>query len=484
MHTCNAISVLDFRDPTKYLYNSDLVEFTEYAVQLKDLLDPSIVFGAKYNQLTSANYANEGISIDPITTGTVTIENNRAALIGGQFYKQLSYAITGQTSTIIPAATVKFVYFPNYSGNPDSTQKIFRFTSNTELTNCIEIQHSSVGDFVFRVYDKNSLLAVDDKLTYPIENANEGIEILFTYKFVPVEESDDNSTKMNLAFYVNGTKFKSYELAANSFNLDAINNIVIGSNEDKLYPNFSISQLLISNTFSDLSDTYTTGYEMVDSRYSTSPCRVQPLETITVEQLNDVQVIVNDQEPNWYVRYTFELDDVEYFFDRQDLTWKEKTEFDQVSELSYMLEYKDYLNMTGKYLRVIPYLVSIAGNNSPSITSMTISFNPYVCCKEITPTALVYGYVKDVSGEPVRNAKILVTPSKSSVASSGNYILPKLTQKIRTGVNGYWDIPLALSSTFDPAITYNIEIYVRDELVYSKANIEITKEGTIAFDEL
>ena len=477
----NNTLILDFRDPTKYLYNSDLVDFTEYAATLKDLVDPSVKLGAKWNDYTHANYGdNEAINFDPTIIGDVIISNDKAAFIGGQISKELTFNFLKSMSDFMPQGTIKFNFFPNYSGNPSSSQDIVQlFSQNDSVNNSLKIVHSSTGDFVFYLYDITGNQLHADTLTYPIVNANESIEILISFQYALVE----GVNKFYLNHYINGQKFKSYIYDANLFDIDNLLGISFGSPIS--YPNFSLNNLLLLDTYSDLGDSYTPGYEVVNSRFTTSPQKIEPKESITIETIDNITPLVNDEEPNYYVRYTFQLDDIEYFFDRQDLTWKVKEDVNQVSELSYMLQYKDQLPLSGKKFKVIPYLVTIAGDNSPGITSLVITYDEYVCCTEYTPSALVYGYVKDVLGNPIGNAQIKITPSKSSVATLGNYILPKYTQVIRSGlVNGYWDAMLALSNTFNPEITYNFEVYIRGELLYNKNNVQINQEGTIKFDEL
>lgn len=481
MRTNNATMILDFRDPEKYIYNSDLVEFTEFAVQLKDLVGPNLVLGAKWDTNPFANYGN-GFNLDPVITGDVVIQNNTLALTGNNFYKKVVFNLTEPAKQVIPQAICKFNYFPNYSGNPSHTQKIFKLGIDGTNNNSIQIAHSSTGDFVFFMYGSDGSLLHEDPLTYPIQNANEAIELLLSYEYYQDTLTSENMFKLN--HYVNGTLFKTYTYSATQFDIEQVTSLIFGTDQDNLYPNFSLNKLWMNNVYEDLGNSYTVGYTMVDARFSQSPQKIESKNYASLEKLINIVTDTNGQEPNWFVRYTFQLDGVEYFFDRQDLTWKPSQDVNDISELSYMLQYKDSLIKQGQKFKCIPYLVTIKGDNTPSITSMVITYDEYVCCQGYSPSALVYGYVYDVMGRPVTNARIRITPSKFSVSETGNYILPYMTSEIRTGQNGYWDAKLALSTNFNPNITYNFEVFVRSELLYEKANVSITKEGTIKFDEL
>ena len=123
----NLISIYDYRDPSTFVYNSDLVTFTEFGAQLKDLVPINVVLGATYWESTSANYGDNAIDLDPTIEGAVGVQNHKLALLGGQFVKSLVYKAAHAFSDIVPTGAITFQYIPNFSGIPNDTQCIFHW---------------------------------------------------------------------------------------------------------------------------------------------------------------------------------------------------------------------------------------------------------------------------------------------------------------------------------------------------------------------
>lgn len=510
----NLVSIYDFRDPGDFIYNSDLVTFTEFGAQLKNLIPDNVALGATYWKSTDANYGNGDIALSAILTGNVNIQGHKAAFIGGQFPKLLEYYLTNLDTfaNLIPSGSITFQYYPNYSGTPKNTQYIFHWgigdSDNEDILNeetgqleeayskknCMEIVHTVTGDILFNIYDRASNLYQAKKDSVIIEEAVRPFEFKFLWDYIT---TFDNETRVKLYLYFEGLLIDSFDFDSETFNLSDIVNLGFGqSDPDKPFPNFYISNLLVEKLPENFDkDIYcpeiysTRGYiPMFETRYTTVPQKIETVGHITLEALQHIDVLVNESTmlDNYrqYVGYTFKLGETEYFFDRTTLTWKEHIYPEDISDLAHMLAYKNDLINEGVSFKCIPYLRSVDGKGTPQITTLTITYNEYVPCTETHPVALIYGYVRDVLGNPICNAKVLITPSKSSVAYSGNYILPKMTKVIRTGQNGYWDAELALSDIFDPEILYNIQIIIRDQVVYQRANIRVNREGTIKFDDL
>jgi len=508
----NLVSIYDFRDPGDFIYNSDLVAFSEYGAQLKDLIPPNIVMGATFWESLNGNYGNGDMSLQAIVTGNVNIDGHKAALIGGQFPKLLEYYLTNLDTfaNLIPTGAITFQYHPNFSGTPKQTQYIFHWgigdSDNEDVIdeetqqledvfskkNCMEIVHTTTGDILFNIYGKAGNLYQAKKESVFITEALQPYEFKFLWDYNILE---NNESTIELYLYFNGELIGSFNFDSKTFNLGDIVNIGFGNSDPtRSYPNFGISNLLVERLLTVIEDIVPERYitrsyiPMQETKYTTSPQKIEPIGHITLEALQNIETVTNESSAEdghlQYVGYTFKLGDKEYFFDRTTLKWKEHFYSEEISDLKYMLAYKNDLITEGTHFKCIPYLRSVTGKDTPQITSMSITYNEYVPCTESHPVALVYGYVRDVLGNPISNAKILITPSKASVACSGNYILPKMTKVVRSGQKGYWDVELALSDIFDPEIFYNFQIIVRDEVVFQRANIRITQEGTIKFDDL
>lgn len=492
----NLESVNDFRDPQEYIYNSDLVEFTQFGVVLKDLVDASIVTAATFTNNTNFNYSNiEDLFTTPFTYGSVSIQNEKLGLIGGVFNKSWTtmLATNKKLGKEIPEGQIYFTYFPNYSNAPQTTQHIFSFGIPLEIEgkkNLLEILHSSTGDFVLRVYDKAGNLT-EVEYEYVIEYANKPIQFAIAYDVTYSYEGSESAVRF--AVFMNGELLHFFDLDGESFLIDKVKGFKFGNDTGRAFPNFSIKNFALLNKNPLLSvHQYAVKedglYELPETRFTTAPQKVEPLFCVTLEGLNNIVTSTNDSlaaDKGFYVNYTFKLKNTEFYFDRTDLTWKEHKNPEDISDLGYMLAYKDQLPLSqGVEFKCIPYLRTIKGDRTPQITSQVIYYDQFVKCKESVPTALVYGYVRDALGNYVRNAKVVIIPSRSVVAEVGNFILPKLSKTVRTSSNGYWDAELALSTNFHPELLYNIQIIIRDEIVFQRANIRVTREGTIKLEDL
>lgn len=510
----NLVSINDFRDPGDFIYNSDLVVFTEYGAQLKDLIPRNVALGATYWKSVDANYGNGDIALSAIIAGNVNVQSHKLALVGGQFPKLLEYYLTNLNTfaDCIPSGSIVFQFHPNYSGTPKQTQYIFHWgigdSDNEDVENeethqleepyskknYLEILHTVTGDVIYNIYDKSGNVYQSKVESVLIEEALRPYEFKFLWDYTT---DINNETRIKIYLYFEGELLDSFDFDGENFNLGKIVNLGFGQSDPKLpFPNYYISSLLVEKLPPYFDKEYycpqiysTRGYiPMFETRYTTSPQKIEPVGHITLEALQDIKVIVNEstitEGYKEYIGYTFKLGPKEYFFDRSTLTWKEHIYPEDISDLPHMLLYKDQLITEGVTFKCIPYLRSVDGKGTPQILSMTTTYNEYVPCSENPPVALIYGYIKDVLGNPVCNAKIMISPSKASVAFTGNYILPQMTKIIRSGQNGYWDAELALSDIFDPEILYNIQIIIREKVVYQRANIRVMREGTIKFEEL
>lgn len=480
-------AIYDYRDTSKYIYNADLVTFTEFGAQLKDLVPANIGLGSTFRKFTDASYGNGIFSLSASLTGTVTIQNEKLALLGGYFHKSLDYYIAEDKSFAdkIANGQITFQFWPNYSGNPTSAQNIFHIGEHAyHPENHLEILHTTGSDIEVNFFTNSNNEFTHTKNSVVFEEAVQPHEFRIAWKSL----NNNNSPEIKIAVYFEGELIVLKSFDTETFDLGKIRNLGFGQSllDVKQFPNFYISDLLIENIVPEFPERYETGsyLPMVETRFTTSAQKVEPINSLTIERLDDAYVTVNE-DTNFYVKYTFKIDDKEYFFDRTDLTWKEHKEPEDISDLGYMLLYKDQIiSHKGIEFKLIPYLRTIKGDNTPQITYMEVVYDEFVPCPENYPTALVYGYVKDVTGDPVVGARILITPSRSSVSEVGNFILPKITKQIRTGLNGYWDAQLTLSNNFDSEILYNFQIIVREEIVFEIANIRISKEGTIKFEDL
>lgn len=490
----NLIAINDFRDPQEYIYNSDLLEFTQFGVRLRSLVEEQVEAGATFTKDYFLNYSKGDIFAVPYIFGTVTIEKERLALIGGCFNKQwtLPLAQEKKLGCALPKGEAHFTFYPNYSNCPQTTQQIFTFgriPDDDNKKNVIEFQHTSTGDFLISLYDKAGNVQTTN-VQKPIEYADTPIPFAISWSTAP-EPALDRRVKFNI--FMNGESLVKYDLDVETFNIDKITEFAFGNMIGSFKPNFAIKNLAILNDCPLINaEVYVVREEglfpLPETKYTTVPQKCEPLFALEMEALKSITTETNNSDEvdrGFYVAFTFKINSTEYFFDRQDLKWKIHNAPEDISDLGYMLAYKDDLiQREGVQFKCIPYLRSIKGENTPSILSQTITYDQFVPYTEEAPTALIYGYVRDSLGNFIRNAKVVVTPSRAAVAETGNFILAELTKSVRTGSNGYWDMQLPLSTNFVPEILYNFQILYRDKVVFEIANIKVAAEGTIKFEDL
>lgn len=489
------LTILDvYKDPQEYYFNSDLVEFTEFGVQLKDLVNPDIVTACTFCQYTTANYANKEIFNAAYTEGSITIENHRLSLTGGLYPKAWVLPVKSELDFAeeLPKGEIYFTYNPNYSNAPVASQDIFALCDDNQDQGLF-IRHCVSGDIKVTLVEKNGL-KLEKPLAFLPKLALDNISFTISWK----TETQDlpQNTKTTIRVFMNGQSFALFEIdSLDSFDLNAMKRIQFGSNFKGRRPNFGIKNLVI---FSKAPHVDTESFEdkeyhlygVPEYRYTLAPQKIEPIGHIDVEDLIRIVPITRESvedDKNFYIGYTFKFNDKEYFFDRSTLTWKESFAPEQIGDLGYMMAYKDVIleNHKGQQFKCIPYLRTIKGDKTPAITSMSITYNKYACCiQEKIPTATIYGYVTNSAGDPIRGAKIIVSASKSSIKNYGNTIITTIDKVVRSGDNGYWDVTLPISLDENKELLYNIQILYRDEIVYQRANIKIKGEGTIRFSDL
>lgn len=124
----------------------------------------------------------------------------------------------------------------------------------------------------------------------------------------------------------------------------------------------------------------------------------------------------------------------------------------------------------------VPQVLSVFGDTTAIYYGT--SFSP---TSPISPdTCQIYGWVADLSGGGIRNAKVIATETQSA-RYAGVYKIGKLTKQTLTDNNGYWEIELVRSSQLTPSgVKYKLEItypgfqYSKDILVPDSSSIEFS----------
>lgn len=124
----------------------------------------------------------------------------------------------------------------------------------------------------------------------------------------------------------------------------------------------------------------------------------------------------------------------------------------------------------------VPEILTVSGDTN--VTYNGVAFSPSL---PIAPdTCVLYGYVMDISGNYLKNAKITATETDSNTYS-GEFKVLKLVKSTTSDVNGYWELELIYSSALTPiGIPYKIDItypgfnYSANVLIPNSASVEFS----------
>lgn len=99
----------------------------------------------------------------------------------------------------------------------------------------------------------------------------------------------------------------------------------------------------------------------------------------------------------------------------------------------------------GHQIQIQAFLHSADGSSTPFLQMITLVYDFYAPFSP-APTCLVYGFVTNLSGQPVKNAKV-------RVFTNGNLFIPiGSTSAVQESIhftpeNGYWELPIVISDT-------------------------------------
>ena len=470
--------VYDYRDSSPYLFNDDYVEFGEVNTGLRDLVASNVTLGATFRNSRNANYG-KGILV-PYTKGNIVMQDSKLAMLSSQSETYIKFETANNLNK--NKFGLIFTWYPNYSGNPAITQTLFSINNGIDNKNAIELFHTSTSEIVLNIYDKDGNILITTRQDFLIELANTANIVYFDFN---TNSSELENRKLDINCKVGSTSILSYsEDWEDKLEVDTLSNICFGADVSGEFnrPNFQLNKLQIVDTAPNV---IPTEYTMPETRYTTNPQKIYPEQYLTIEDIISANYLTTE-DTNFYVAYTFEVNGIEYYYDMTQLKWSEHLEdTDLTKDLSRMVANVDSLISSGVQFRLIPYLVSIRGDQTPYITAGVLVYDEYVQPTTLIPKALVYGYVVDSLGRPLRGARVRITPSKFSVTGQGsNLLLGEITSTIVTNNSGYWDANIILSNAFSPLVTYNFEISYRGDVIYTKSNISITTEGTIKYEDL
>jgi hypothetical protein len=107
-------------------------------------------------------------------------------------------------------------------------------------------------------------------------------------------------------------------------------------------------------------------------------------------------------------------------------------------------------------VRAVAYLHSDNGITTPSIDSHTFTYNYAEIADPFPTLATVSGYIKDPSGSsPTGTNTLEVTPSQELDLANENYLIEQTTKTITLASDGYFEVSVVPSTSFDKTNPYN-----------------------------
>lgn len=106
---------------------------------------------------------------------------------------------------------------------------------------------------------------------------------------------------------------------------------------------------------------------------------------------------------------------------------------------------------------------------TPSVDTASIVYN-FGGLDSPADTCLVYGYIKNLSGNPVSGATLTfsLSAAQTSYNEAANNIISTKSVTAKTNVNGFFSLDLIRSSEFEESVQYKVTIDLKDKVVVSK----------------
>ena len=426
----NITKTIDFTLPGDFQENSEIVINGNGASLVPiNNLQSDWTCGARFDTNLNLNWGNGSLIGTP--SGAV-ITDGRLDLRGNNKYLELS--ATGNASSS-QKGSVKFMFTPNYSGNPAALVSFFSiFGHNASIDNDLMLYHDTDGQMHIFCGDKDGNQIFDVGLA--VWNPTNGSE----YEF----ELDYNITDGATALFINGIKIGSTITTTG----ERSNNITVmrlgGNYNGAAFCNGYFRNLLITNDVQHTSN-YTPGYTIpaqAQSFPTDSPAILPKGMANQLPTTGLVSMIANSQVPNGTdIKMVIVKADGNAYY-HNGSSWVQSTgasESNSISSLTSAI--LEALNLSdGEVIEFYFYLVS-TGNATPVLVNLTITAHQYLPNNdEITPCT-VYGYALDASGNPVSGVNVTASLDKDTPYESETLIV-KTPAPALTNALGYWQLDL------------------------------------------
>lgn len=430
--------LIEFNSAPGFTFDTSVIEIAAGLARLKQ--NPNgATFWANFGSGVDADYAAG--SVTGTLTGGALVAGGLLDLRGATRFATWASASNFPNTQV---GTIRLKVKPNYSGAPAMIQAWFDAHKPTNESR-LALYHSSDSTLHLAAWDSAGVLSdIDFGGWSPV--AGQTYEIELNYDFTA------GATRV----FIDGVQFGTTK--ANTLTrLNEVLTIKVGNLRDgEGEANFQLDSIVIFPVVK-----HTAAYtapSAPETLYATSNPTIAPTTGINLDGLDgfsQVAAISGSDQVKWVIT----LDGVDKYWNGSAWSTSDGT-YAQANTVAEVLANKDSLPVSSG-ATAIPkaFLHSGDGTTTPTLTSLTMLYDFYA----VTPAALaecvVYGYLRDILGENVTTAKILVT--NASLFFSGTQAVAPGTKVVDVADDGKFDVSLVESETAGKK--YGFQVQYTDE---------------------
>ena len=203
-------------------------------------------------------------------------------------------------------------------------------------------------------------------------------------------------------------------------------------------------------TYDDTKIQVLLGSASLVSPYATSNPVLKNAVALTVSSISEIAAtcVVTGEDA---LKYVVEKDGVDKWWNTATSAWETSSGYAQSNTLAEINAHLSTLGTTYFSVRLGVYFHSASGSTTPVLDSLTFTLDFHGVRPATPGTTLVWGYLYDVSGNPVEDVRVSVRlPDDTFKHTSSKTKLSMATMVTHTASDGYWELPLVPNSTMTP----------------------------------
>lgn len=203
-----------------------------------------------------------------------------------------------------------------------------------------------------------------------------------------------------------------------------------------------------------------TPFQTVPYQYSKDGIFILNNSGVTGDAIDDLEEVTSDTPANTEIRYMPHINGQDKYWDGD--SWEDSDgSISQSNDLATVVANKEELDLSlGADIKVKVLLISLNGKATPEITQVTLSYNFFNTQAE-PPTCTVWGFYRDVSGQPVEGVTVTfkLKRSNNQYREAGDAIIEKEVQVVTTA-QGRFESDLIRSSAFEhTGVVYEVTFF-------------------------